>query len=83
MLVRIKTHSGVVQGTYEEGGDALVFLDKFLKLRTIDLSDVVSFHFYPDPEIVHVHALYAQTALAIEKGKAMAEVLRRRRPAKR
>lgn len=81
MLVRIQTRSGVVHGTYEEGGDALIFLDKFLKLRTIDLSDVVSFHFRTDARTVH--ALHTQTAVALEKGKTIADVLRRRRPAKR
>ena len=80
MLVRIRTHTGVMHGTYEEGGDALVFLDKFFKKRTIDLSDVISFHFRPDTRTVH--ALHTQTIIALEKGKAMADVLRRRRPAK-
>ena len=70
-----------MHGTYEEGGDALVFLDNFVKLRTIDLSDVVSFHFRPDTRTVH--ALHAQTAAAIEKCKAMADVLCRIRPAGR
>lgn len=79
MKVWIRTRGGVAQGDLGETQDALFKLDIFLKLRTIELSDIESFHFRIDRT---VHVLHTDVAIALEKGGAMARLLNDRRIAK-